>query len=112
MSNIQLIATCPMGLEAVVAREIKNLGYTEMRVENGRVVFIGDELAICRANLWLRTADRVLIKVGEFTAHTFDELFEGTKALPWPDWIPENAEFPVQGRSYKSQLSSVPACQG
>ncbi|MBC8079895.1 MAG: class I SAM-dependent RNA methyltransferase [Gorillibacterium sp.] len=112
MSNIQLIATCPMGLEAVVAREIKSLGYTEMRVENGRVVFIGDELAICRANLWLRTADRVLIKVGEFTAHTFDELFEGTKALPWPDWIPENAEFPVQGRSYKSQLSSVPACQG
>jgi putative N6-adenine-specific DNA methylase len=112
MSTIQLIATCPMGLEAVVAREIKELGYPDMRIENGRVVFAGDELAICRTNLWLRTADRILIKVGEFTARTFDELFEGTKALPWADWIPENAEFPVQGRSYKSQLSSVPACQG
>jgi len=112
MSTIQLIATCPMGLEAVVAREIKELGYSDMRIENGRVVFAGDALAICRANLWLRTADRILIKVGEFAARTFDELFEGTKALPWADWIPENAEFPVQGRSYKSQLSSVPACQG
>lgn len=112
MSEIQLIATAPMGLEAVVAREVRDLGYDQVTVENGRVTFIGDELAIARANLWLRTADRVLVKMGQFKALTFDELFEGTKALPWPDWIPENAEFPVEGRSHKSQLSSVPACQG
>lgn len=112
MTSLELIATCPMGLEAIVAREIKDLGYPDMMVENGRVTFKGDELAICRANLWLRTADRILIKMGEFPATTFDDLFEGTKALPWPDWIPEEGEFPVEGRSHKSQLSSVPACQG
>lgn len=112
MAKLQLIATAPMGLEALVAREIKDLGYEDVMVENGRVTFSGDELAICRANLWLRTADRVLIKMGEFKATTFDELFEGTKALPWDEWIPENGEFPAEGRSHKSQLSSVPACQG
>ncbi|WP_028547901.1 THUMP domain-containing class I SAM-dependent RNA methyltransferase [Paenibacillus sp. UNC451MF] len=112
MSEIHLIATAPMGLEAVVAREVRDLGYDQVTVENGRVTFVGDELAIARCNLWLRTADRVLVKMGQFKALTFDELFEGTKALPWPDWIPENAEFPVEGRSHKSQLSSVPACQG
>ncbi|OPH57285.1 N-6 DNA methylase [Paenibacillus ferrarius] len=110
--QIELIATCPMGLEAIVAREIRDLGYSEVTVENGRVRFIGDELAICRANLWLRTADRILVLMGQFKALTFDELFEGTKALAWPDWIPNDAEFPVEGRSHKSQLSSVPACQG
>ncbi|MFC5451758.1 THUMP domain-containing class I SAM-dependent RNA methyltransferase [Paenibacillus aestuarii] len=112
MSRLELIATCPMGLEAVVAREVRELGYTEVTVENGRVRFIGDELAICRANIWLRTADRILVLMGQFQALTFDELFEGTKALAWPDWIPADAEFPVEGRSHKSQLSSVPACQG
>jgi putative N6-adenine-specific DNA methylase len=101
-----------MGLEAIVAREIRDLGYDQVTVENGRVTFIGDKLAICRANLWLRTADRILIKMGQFKALTFDELFEGTKALPWSDWIPEDGEFPAEGRSHKSQLSSVPACQG
>lgn len=112
MAKIELIATAPMGLEAIVAREIKDLGYDEMTVENGRVTFLADEMAICRANLWLRTADRVLVKMGEFKASTFEELFEGTKALPWPDWIPENATFPVEGKSQKSTLTSVPACQG
>ncbi|CAG7625516.1 Ribosomal RNA large subunit methyltransferase L [Paenibacillus solanacearum] len=110
--TIELIATAPMGLEAIVAREVRDLGYDQVTVENGRVTFVGDAMAICRANLWLRTADRVLVKMGQFEARTFDELFEGTKALPWPDWIPEDAEFPVEGRSHKSQLSSVPACQG
>ncbi|ALS20967.1 MULTISPECIES: THUMP domain-containing class I SAM-dependent RNA methyltransferase [Paenibacillus] len=110
--SIEIIATSPMGLEAVVAREVRNLGYDQVTVENGRVTFVGDYLAICRANLWLRTADRVLVKMGQFKAATFDELFEGVKALPWPDWIPEDGEFPVEGRSHKSQLSSVPACQG
>jgi putative N6-adenine-specific DNA methylase len=112
MPQLELIATTPMGLEAIVARELRDLGYNEVTVENGRVIFIGDELAICRTNLWLRTADRILIKMGQFEARTFDDLFEGTKALAWPDWIPEDAEFPVEGRSHKSQLSSVPACQG
>lgn len=109
---LQLIATSPMGLEAVVARELKELGYEDTAVENGRVNFTGDLIDICRCNLWLRTSDRVLIKMGEFSAVTFDELFEGTKALPWQDWIPAHGEFPVEGRSHKSQLSSVPACQG
>lgn len=110
--RLHLIATAPMGLEAVVARELKDLGYNDTVVENGRVNFTGDLIDICRCNLWLRTSDRILIKMGEFTAVTFDELFEGTKALPWQDWIPAHGEFPVEGRSHKSQLSSVPACQG
>jgi putative N6-adenine-specific DNA methylase len=112
MARVELIATAPFGLEAVVAREVKDLGYTEITTQDGRVTFVGDEQAICRANLWLRTADRVLVKLGEFPATTFDELFEGTKSLPWADWIPEDATFPVDGKSVKSQLSSVPACQG
>lgn len=112
MTQLQLIATAPMGLEAVVARELRELGYEDLTVENGRVVFTGDYMDICRCNLWLRTSDRVLIKMGEFAATTFDELFEGTKALPWQDWIPVDGEFPVEGRSHKSQLSSVPASQG
>ncbi|WP_127585437.1 THUMP domain-containing class I SAM-dependent RNA methyltransferase [Paenibacillus koleovorans] len=112
MDRLELVAACPMGLEAIVAREVRDLGYEEVKVDNGKISFMGDALAICRANLWLRTADRIQIKLGAFKATTFDELFEGTKALPWSDLIPGHAEFPVQGRSHKSQLSSVPACQG
>lgn len=112
MTTMHLIATAPMGLEAVVARELKALGYEDLEVENGRVNFRGGPIDICRTNLWLRTADRILVNIGQFPAHTFDELFEGTKALDWPAWIPGDGEFPVQGRSQKSQLSSVPACQG
>ncbi len=111
MNQIQLIATAAFGLEAVVAREVKNLGYEEVMVENGRVTFQGDLSAICRGNLWLRSADRVLVKLGEFKALTFDELFEKTKALPWEQWIPEDGEFPVEGKSVRSKLSSVPDCQ-
>ncbi|AWB44127.1 RNA methyltransferase [Paenibacillus sp. CAA11] len=110
--QLELIATAPMGLEAIVARELKDLGYEDLKVENGRVTFKGDLIDICRCNLWLRTTDRILVKMGEFPARTFDELFEGTKALPWADWIPIHGEFPVEGRSHKSQLSSVPASQG
>ena len=112
MPQLQLIATAPMGLEAVVARELQELGYQDIKVENGRVTFPGDLIDICRCNLWLRTSDRVLIKMGEFKALTFDELFEGTKAINWEEFIPANGEFPVEGRSHKSQLSSVPASQG
>ncbi|WP_211749375.1 class I SAM-dependent RNA methyltransferase [Paenibacillus sp. Marseille-Q4541] len=112
MQPLQLIATTPMGLEAVVSRELKLLGYNDVTTQNGRVTFSGDFIDIARCNLWLRSADRILIKMGEFKATTFDELFEGTKALPWQEWIPQDGEFPVQGRSHKSQLSSVPASQG
>lgn len=111
MATYELIATAAFGLEAVVAKELKDLGYTDQMVENGRVTFRGDEAAICRANLWLRSADRVLVKAGEFDATTFEELFQGTKALPWPDWLPVDAEFPVDGKSVKSKLFSVSDCQ-
>lgn len=83
-----LIATAAMGIEAIVASEVRNLGYT-CKVENGKVTFEGDELAICRANLWLRTADRVKLKVAEFPATTFEELFEKTKAIDWAEFLPE-----------------------
>ena len=99
-----------MGIEAVVAKEVRDLGY-ECKVENGKVIFKGDEMAIAERNLWLRTADRIKIKVGEFKATTFDELFEKTKALHWEEYIPEDAEFPVIGKSVKSKLFSVSDCQ-
>jgi putative N6-adenine-specific DNA methylase len=111
MKKLSLIATSAMGLEAIVGNEVKDLGY-DCKVENGKVTFEADELAICRSNLWLRTADRIKIKVGEFQAKTFDELFEKTKALNWGDYLPVNAEFPVIGKSVKSTLASVPDCQG
>jgi putative N6-adenine-specific DNA methylase len=111
MSKIHLIATAAFGIEGIVGKELKKLGYTDQSVENGRVTFAGDERAICKTNLWLRTADRILIKMGEFKALSFEELFEQTKALPWDEWIPVDAEFPVDGKSIDSKLSSVPDCQ-
>jgi putative N6-adenine-specific DNA methylase len=108
--NYTLIATAAMGLEAIVAKEVKALGY-DCIVENGKVIFQGDESAIARCNLWLRTADRVKIRIGKFKAETFDELFEKTKGLNWGDYLPVDAEFPVQGKSVKSKLFSVPDCQ-
>ncbi|AXI09318.1 RNA methyltransferase [Oceanobacillus zhaokaii] len=110
MKNITLIATAAMGLESVVAQEVKQLGY-EVTVENGKVIFEAPVSAIPRCNLWLRTADRVKVLVGKFTATTFDELFESTKALPWEEFIAEDGQFPVSGKSIKSQLHSVPDCQ-
>ncbi|OHX48243.1 class I SAM-dependent RNA methyltransferase [Cytobacillus pseudoceanisediminis] len=110
MSKYDLIATTAMGLEALAAKEVRDLGY-ECEVENGRITYKGDEAAIVRSNLWLRTADRIRIKVGEFKATSFDELFEKTKSLPWENYMPENAEFPVSGKSVKSKLFSVSDCQ-
>jgi putative N6-adenine-specific DNA methylase len=110
MGKYQIIATAAMGLEALVAKEVRALGY-ECQVENGKVTFEGDELAIARSNLWLRTADRIKVKVGEFKAFTFDELFEKTKKLPWEKYLPEDAEFPVIGKSVKSKLFSISDCQ-
>ncbi|HLO03941.1 MAG TPA: class I SAM-dependent RNA methyltransferase [Symbiobacteriaceae bacterium] len=111
MEQLTLIAAAPMGLEALVARELKDLGYTDQQGENGRVVFQGDLAAIARTNLWLRTADRVLIQMAKFEARTFEELFQGVFACPWADWIPQDGNFVIEGRSHLSQLSSVPACQ-
>ncbi|AGL03121.1 THUMP domain-containing class I SAM-dependent RNA methyltransferase [Desulfoscipio gibsoniae] len=111
MADVELIATATFGLEALVAKEVKDLGYQKVTVENGKVTFGADWGAICRANLWLRTADRVRLKVGEFKATTFDELFEQTRALPWPELIPGDAEFPVEGKSVKSTLFSISDCQ-
>jgi putative N6-adenine-specific DNA methylase len=105
-----IIATAAMGLEAIVAKEVKDLGY-EPRTENGKVYFEGDASAIARCNMWLRTADRVKVVVAEFYAKTFDELFEKTKALRWEDYLPKDASFPVQGKSVKSTLFSVSDCQ-
>lgn len=111
MKEMDLIATATFGLEAVVAREVRALGYETTEVEQGRVAFRGDAEAICRANLWLRSADRVLIRVDRFDADDFDALFEQTRALPWHEWIPPDGAFPVDGRSVRSRLSSVPAIQ-
>ncbi|MEK3886069.1 THUMP domain-containing class I SAM-dependent RNA methyltransferase [Bacillus sp. FSL K6-3431] len=110
MKTFKLIATTAMGIEALAAEEVRELGYT-CEVENGKVIYQGDRLAIARSNLWLRTADRVKIVVGEFPATTFDELFEQTKAINWEEYLPEDAEFPVQGKSLKSKLFSVSDCQ-
>jgi len=110
-TEIELIATCSFGLEALVSRELKDLGYQHQVVENGKVTFTADLNAICRSNLWLRTADRVRLKVGEFKATTFDQLFEQTMALPWSELIPENAAFPVDGKSVQSTLFSISDCQ-
>lgn len=111
MNKIKLIATATFGLEAIVKREVEALGFTDIKVENGRVIFSAEVEDIPKANLWLRSADRVLLLVGEFKALSFDELFEKTKALPWGDWITEDGEFTVTGKSIKSKLYSVPDCQ-
>ncbi|TGA96074.1 class I SAM-dependent RNA methyltransferase [Sporolactobacillus shoreae] len=106
-----LIVTTAMGLESVAADELRKLGYNSLTVENGRITFPAQAIDICRTNLWLRTADRIRLKVGAFRAITFDSLFEQTKALPWAEILPENAAFPVTGKSHKSILHSVPDCQ-
>lgn len=107
----ELIATAAFGLEAIVDRELKALGYTDTRIEDGRVRFWGDFQAVCRANLWLRSADRIQIVIGEFEAMEFDPLFFQTRELPWEEWLPMDARFPVNGRSFQSQLHGIPVCQ-
>ena len=106
-----LIATSTFGLESVVADELKALGYEDLTIENGKVTFKGDEWDIATCNIWLRTADRVLIKVKEFKAESFEELFQGTKAVEWSDIIPEDGFMHIVGKSIKSKLHSVPDCQ-
>lgn len=107
MEKLELIAPCHFGLESVLKREIQDLGYEISSVEDGRVSFWGDAQAICDANVFLRTAERILLKVGSFKAETFDELFEKTKALPWENYIPKNGKFWVaKAASVKSKLFS------
>ncbi|MGX7196103.1 THUMP domain-containing class I SAM-dependent RNA methyltransferase [Enterococcus olivae] len=106
----ELVATAASGLEALVGKELRDLGI-DCQVENGRARFKGTMETIAKANLWLRTADRIKIVVGEFDAYSFDELFEKVKALPWEDYLPLDAEFPVAGKSIKSKLYSTPDCQ-
>ena len=107
MKMIELVAPCHFGMEAVLKREILDLGYEISQVEDGRVTFLGDLEAVAYANVFLRTTERILIKVGKIHAETFDELFEGTKALPWEDFIPEDGKFWVaKANSIKSKLFS------
>ncbi len=107
MKTFELVVPCHFGLEAVVKREIYDLGYEITRVEDGRITFEGDAEAICRANVFLRGAERVLLQVGRFKATTFDELFESVKALPWDEYIPANGKFWVKkASSIKSKLFS------
>lgn len=107
----ELIATTTFGLEAVAKREIQALGYEIVRVEDGKVTYKADERGIVRSNLWLRTPDRILVKVDEFMAPEFEDLFQRVKGYPWEEIIPVDGKFTVIGTSVKSKLHSVPACQ-
>lgn len=111
MSKIKFIATTAFGVEATVKREVTKLGCKDISVLDGRINFTGDISTIAKCNIWLRSADRLLINFGEFFAFTFDELFEKTKALPWEEFLTEDAKFTVTGKSIKSTLFSVPDCQ-
>ena len=107
MRKFELIAPCHFGMEVLLKREIDDLGYDITEVSDGRVTFFGDEEALCRGNIFLRTAERILIKVGSFPAESYEELFQGTKALPWEEYIPEDGKFWVaKAASVKSGLYS------
>ncbi|MGD2027300.1 MAG: class I SAM-dependent RNA methyltransferase [Anaerolineales bacterium] len=111
MSKITLVAIHTFGLEAIVKRELQALGFDDFTVSNGRVEFTAAPEDIPRPNIWLRSADRVLLKMSEFEAKTFDELFERTRDLSWENWITKNGQFNVTGKSVNSTLGSVRACQ-
>ena len=111
LAKYEFIAPCHFGLEAVLKKEILRLGYEIIKVEDGKITFTGDSDAICRANIFLRTTERILLKIGSFHATTFDELFEGTKKLPWENYIPQNGRFWVTKRlrskvSFLARLTS------
>ncbi len=111
MQTYKFVATCLFGLEKLLGEEIDALGYKRLETIDGRVTFEGPIDAIARCNINLRVAERVFILVGQFPAPSFDALFEGTKTLPWDEWILEEDEFPVTGHSVKSKLTSIPDCQ-
>ena len=109
--KLDFCAPCLFGLEGPLADEMRRLNLENVRAENGRVRFSGTETDMARANIWLRCAERVMIELGNFDARTFDQLFEGTKALPWERFIPKDGTFPVTGHCLDSELHSVPDCQ-
>ena len=109
--RLELVATCLFGLEKLLGEEIEALGYEKISTIDGRVTFVGDEEAVALSNIFLRFAERVFIKVGAFHAESFEELFEGTRALPWSDFIGRDDAFPVKGHAIKSALHSIPDCQ-
>lgn len=109
--KLELVATCLFGLERLLGEEIDALGYERISTIDGRVTFLGDEQAVALSNVFLRYAERVLIKLGSFEANTFTELFDGTYALPWDNFIGKLDAFPVKGHSIKSDLHSIPDCQ-
>lgn len=111
MEKYKVIATATFGIEAIVGREVKELGIEDVTVENARVLYETDAVGVAKSNLWLRCADRVFLQIGEFKATSFEELFNKTYDLPWEKFIPVNGEFPVNGKSVKSQLFSVSDCQ-
>ena len=110
--KLQLVATCLFGLEKLLGAEIDALGLRRLETMDGRVIFEGEPRDIARANICLRCAERVMIRVGAFPARSFEELFEGVKNIPWEDWIGKYDAFPVKGHCIKSKLYSVPDCQG
>lgn len=107
----EFVATCLFGLEKFVGEEIDALGYKRTETIDGRVTFEGDISAIARCNMWLRCAERVYIKMGSFKCESFTDLFDGTRALPWENWIGKDDAFPVKGHSVRSLLTSIPDCQ-
>ena len=109
--KLELVATCLFGLEKLLGAEIDALGLRRIETMDGRVIFEGSEADIARANINLRCAERVMIRLGAFPARNFEELFEGTKKLPWEAWIGKYDAFPVKGHCIKSKLYSVPDCQ-
>jgi len=111
MTVYNLIATCTFGLESIAAQELKNLGYKDLKVENGKIAFLGTEKSIAQTNIWLRTVDRVFIKLAEFKALDFEALFKGTIDINWSSIIPIDGRMHVVGKSVKSKLFSVPDCQ-
>ena len=111
MSNFEYAVPCLFGLEGIAGDELKRLDMENVRVENGRVLFSGDQTALAKANLWLRTGERVLVVLAEFSAKTFEELFQGVYKTPLENYIPKDGAFPVKGHCLNSTLMSVPDCQ-
>ena len=109
--KLELVATCLFGLERLLGEEIDALGYNRLSTIDGRVTFLGDPEAVALSNIFLRYAERIYIKLGSFRAESFEELFEGTRALPWADFIGRDDAFPVKGHAIRSKLHSIPDCQ-
>ena len=111
LGRLELCASCLFGLEGPLGNELRHMGMEDVSPENGRVLFRTDAAGLARANIRSRFAERILLLLGEFPARSFDELFEGVRALPLEDWMPRDAAFPVEGWSLDSELHSVPDCQ-